>query len=379
MNSFVYRNGCVLLIALHSYCACRALITPVSTKSLITQRVRRSYCSMRTFVSDKKTGADSVWQLAKRNQVKMPVIILVQPYLDQNVGSVSRCMLNWGLSELRIIDPQCDIYSDQARALAVGSVELLQNAKIYQTLDECVKDLHKVIATTARRRDMNQLVHTPETAAVDAINSANINTNSDSDSDSDTMSDSCAGVGIVFGRERGGLTNAEMALADCTVHIPAFEHYEVLNLAQAVNIIGYELWKYQLTVRNELNKTAVLKSRTVDRPANREELDSFLVRLEESLHERRYRSISKNNNKGGGGDEVVATAAGADIHSAAATATDEKAERMLQFRNLGAIFRRVGLTRAEVSLLHGMLTSLLRLKYKDGKYEAESDVDITEP
>ena len=84
--------------------------------------------------------------------VKMPVIILVSPYLDQNVGSVSRAMLNFGLHELRVVDPRCDILSDNARALAAGSVEILENAKVYATCEECLADLQRVFATTVRPR-----------------------------------------------------------------------------------------------------------------------------------------------------------------------------------------------------------------------------------
>jgi len=82
----------------------------------------------------------------------MPCIILVNPFLDMNVGSVSRAMLNFGLTELRIVDPRCDHLSDAARSLAAGSVELLEQAKVYATLKEAVADLQCVMATTVRPR-----------------------------------------------------------------------------------------------------------------------------------------------------------------------------------------------------------------------------------
>ena len=73
--------------------------------------------------------------------MKMPVIILMSPFLDQNVGSVSRGMLNFGMSELRIVEPRCDHLSKDARTLAVGSFEVLEQAKIYSTLEEAIGDL----------------------------------------------------------------------------------------------------------------------------------------------------------------------------------------------------------------------------------------------
>jgi tRNA C32,U32 (ribose-2'-O)-methylase TrmJ len=95
----------------------------------------------------------------------MPCVILVNPFLDSNVGSVARCMLNFGLTELRVVDPVCDIRSDNARALAAGAVEILDNARVYATLSECVADLQRVMATTIRPRGMSQLIYSPESAA----------------------------------------------------------------------------------------------------------------------------------------------------------------------------------------------------------------------
>ncbi len=98
---------------------------------------------------DSKQGAYSE---AAASEVLQPCIILVNPYLDQNVGSVSRAMLNFGLHELRVVNPRCDILSDNARALAAGSVEILENAKLFPTIEECVADLQRVFATTVRPR-----------------------------------------------------------------------------------------------------------------------------------------------------------------------------------------------------------------------------------
>jgi tRNA/rRNA methyltransferase len=84
----------------------------------------------------------------------MPCIILVNPFLDANIGSVSRAMLNFGLTELRIVSPECDHLSEKSRALAVGSFEILENAKIFSSLSECVSDLQRVAATTVRPRHM---------------------------------------------------------------------------------------------------------------------------------------------------------------------------------------------------------------------------------
>jgi tRNA G18 (ribose-2'-O)-methylase SpoU len=113
-----------------------------------------------------KTGA---YEIAASSKIVMPCIILVNPFLDQNVGSVSRAMLNFGLTELRVVDPRCDILSESARALAAGSVQILENAKVFPTLKECVADLQRVMATTVRPRHMTQMVYTPSAASKIAI------------------------------------------------------------------------------------------------------------------------------------------------------------------------------------------------------------------
>ena len=103
---------------------------------------------------------EGAYEIAAAAEIKVPCIILVNPFLDQNVGSVSRAMLNFGLHELRVVDPRCDILSDQARALAVGSVAILENAKIFPTVAEAVADLQRIFATTVRpRRKYHQAIN----------------------------------------------------------------------------------------------------------------------------------------------------------------------------------------------------------------------------
>ena len=144
---------------------------------------------------------------------------------------------------------------------------------------------------------MNQIMHTPSTASIEAIDLSNVNTE-----ETIVLAEGelpGPSVGIVFGRERTGLTNDELALADSTIYIPANENYSVLNLAQAVNIVGYELFKRQLELKDKVRDGGVLSLRTTDRLANREELDRFLSRLKEHLINRGYKAISKNNDENG--------------------------------------------------------------------------------
>jgi tRNA C32,U32 (ribose-2'-O)-methylase TrmJ len=142
---------------------------------------------------------------------------------------------------------------------------------------------------------MNQIMHTPSTASIEALEIANrVGDSSVIVSESEVQGPT---VGIMFGRERAGLTNEELALADSTIYIPAFESYSVLNLAQAVNIIGYEMFKRQLELTDQVRNGGVLSIRTTDRLANREELDRFFTRLRKHLLDRNYKAISKNNDE----------------------------------------------------------------------------------
>lgn len=240
-----------------------------------TRCIRRS-CR---FVSENRVEA---FNFAKESAVKMPCIILVNPFLDANVGSVSRSMLNFGMYELRVVNPRCDILSETAQTLAVGSVEILKNAKVFSSLKDCIADLDIVVATTARKHTINQIVNTPREMATEVVNTRN-----------------SLNVGIMFGRERDGLNNEELALANRRVGIPTFEHYGVLNMAQAVNIIGYECWQQALIVREQITDehraacesdasmdgdiSNPCDSKETERPATSGEVNKFLERLLENV------------------------------------------------------------------------------------------------
>jgi TrmH family RNA methyltransferase len=114
-------------------------------------------------------------------------------------------MLNFGMHDLRLVQPRCDHLSENARALAAGSVEVLENARVFDTLEECIADLQQVIATTARPRKMTQMIYSPESAARVSLTAGNERA-----------------TGLLFGRERSGLTNDEVAMADSIINIPRF-------------------------------------------------------------------------------------------------------------------------------------------------------------
>lgn len=207
--------------------------------------------------------------------IAMPCVILVNPFLDENVGSVARTMLNFGLSELRVVDPRCDIRSERAKALAAGASDLLDEAIIYPTLEECIADINRVMATTIRPRDMSQLIYTPSAAAKLVLPSIEKSFE--------------VKTGILFGRERTGLTTEEIAVADSIITIPTYPKFSSLNLAQAVNIIGYEMWSQAIELQGKAPPGEWLQPRYQRSSlATRAELDNLLSRLEKALTERNY-------------------------------------------------------------------------------------------
>jgi tRNA/rRNA methyltransferase len=134
------------------------------------------------------------------------------------------CNAAFGLAELRLVAPRAGWPNAGARAAAVGAVELLDRAPLYETTREAVADLHHVLATTARIRGQMKRVFLPE----EALRDTRMRTGQGQRS------------GILFGRERTGLENDEVSLADAIITFPVDPGFASLNLAQAVLLIGYE-------------------------------------------------------------------------------------------------------------------------------------------
>jgi tRNA/rRNA methyltransferase len=156
-----------------------------------------------------------------------PVIVLVEPQLGENIGAAARAMANFGLSRLRIVKPRQAWPNDKARMMAAGADRVLEEAELFDTLEDAVADCSFVLATTARAHDQAKLVIGPAAAAAEAAPRI------------------AAGqtVAVVFGRERNGLENDEVALADRIVTLPVNPAFASLNLAQAVVIVAYEWFK----------------------------------------------------------------------------------------------------------------------------------------
>jgi tRNA/rRNA methyltransferase len=152
-----------------------------------------------------------------------PAIILCRTQMGENVGTTARAMLNFGLTELRLVAPQCGWPNAKAVVAASGAVEVLNRVAIFRDLAAATADLHHILATTARAREMSKPVQDAEGAAAGAR----------------ALIAEGRRVGLVFGPERTGLTNDELLLADTLISYPVNPAFASLNLAQAVLLFGY--------------------------------------------------------------------------------------------------------------------------------------------
>ena len=189
-----------------------------------------------------------------------PVVVLVEPQLGENIGAAARAMANFGLSRLRIVKPRQAWPNDKARIMAAGADRILDEAELFDTLEAAIADCSFVFATTARAHDQAKRVIGPADAAAEAAPRIGAGET----------------VAVLFGRERNGLENDEVALADCIVTLPVNPAFASLNLAQAIVIVAYEWFKL---VGSGLPFAMPQKSRS----APKQQLLAFFASLEREL------------------------------------------------------------------------------------------------
>jgi tRNA/rRNA methyltransferase len=190
-----------------------------------------------------------------------PVIVLVRPQLGQNIGKAARAMLNFGLTEMRLVAPRDGWPNPDAGPAASGADVVLEKTKVFETTQEAVADCSIVFASTVRRRDLIVPVLEPE-----------------------EMAERIAGAqersAILFGPERSGLETEEVALANAIVTVPINPQFASLNLAQAVILLAYEWSK-----RSALAKPT---AKELEPPAPHGELDGLIGQLDDELAVKGY-------------------------------------------------------------------------------------------
>jgi len=155
-----------------------------------------------------------------------PVVILCEPQLGENIGTAARAMANFGLWDLRLVNPRDGWPSEKAKAAAAKADHVISRVQVFTCLKDAIADLSLVLATTARKRDMFKPVIGPHEAANRMVSHIG-------------GGQKCA---LLFGRERWGLNNEEITLSDAIVTLPVEPAFASLNIAQAVLVLAYE-WR----------------------------------------------------------------------------------------------------------------------------------------
>ena len=235
-----------------------------------------------------------------------PTFVLTRPQMGENIGAAARAMLNFGVDRMRIVAPRDGWPNPAAVAMASGAGRVLDGATVHDDLAGSLSDCTYVYATTARQRDLTKAVLSPAAAMQDAA--ARIADNQH--------------VAVLFGPERAGLENEDIAQANALISVPVNPEFPSLNLAQCVLLVGYE-W-----MRAAGDVTPVTTEMAGTEWATGDEVEHLARHFEERLD-----------------------AAGFFF-------PDHKAASMkINLRNM---WSRMPLTRADVQTLHGTLRQMVR-------------------
>jgi len=194
-------------------------------------------------------------------ETNKPIIVLVHPQLGQNIGKAARAMLNFGLTEMRLVSPRDGWPNPEAGPAASGADVVLEQAQVFETAEEAIADCNQVFASTVRRRDLVMPVLGPEEMAEQIMGAPGRSA-------------------ILFGRERSGLESEEVALANAIVTVPINPGFGSLNLAQAVILLAYEWSK-----RTQLSQPT---SKELEPVAPHGELEGLIGQLNAELEEKGY-------------------------------------------------------------------------------------------
>ncbi len=247
-----------------------------------------------------------------------PVVVLVRPQLADNIGAVARAMGNGGLFHLRLVAPRDGWPQDKAWRNASGADRILDNCTVHETVAGAVADLHRVFATCPRPRHIVKPVLTARGAAAE-------------------LREVCGRdlrVGLLFGPERAGLDNDDMACADALIRYPLNPGFMSLNLAQAVMIMAYEWW----TAEDQTVPRRLMTNET--RVATKAELENFLTHLVDQLD--------------------------------ACGFLRNQPKRPGMVRNIRHLFQRGEVTQQELRTMHGVVTELAIGRRQRGRLEKET-------
>lgn len=240
--------------------------------------------------------------------MSQPSFVLIRPQMGENIGGAARAMWNFGLDRMRLVSPRDGWPNQKAVAMASGAGRLLDEAGLYEDTPAALADCTYVFATTARSRGLTKPVVTPERAM-------------------EIAREKIAGgekVAVLFGPERAGLENDDIARANAIINVPVNPEFASLNLAQCVLLTAYEWRRQAVEVAPERVELAGAEW------ASQIEIEKLSEHYEQRLDDAGF------------------------------FFPEIKAEGMkLNLRNL---WSRMPLTRSDVQMLHGVLRQMVRWK-----------------
>ena len=189
--------------------------------------------------------------------------ILVNPQLGENIGSCARALKNFGFSDLNIVKPRDGWPSTKARMTSVGAYDLIKSAKLFDTVDLAVKKFDIILATSARRRDI-QKKH---------ISLSNFN--------NFLKKYNKANIGIMFGPEASGLSNHDLSLANFIIQVPTANKLTSLNLSHAVIVVCYEIFKSTYLKKEK-------KVKILNKIASKKSIQNMIIFLEKLLDQKKF-------------------------------------------------------------------------------------------
>ena len=202
-------------------------------------------------------------------------IILVKPQMGENIGASARVMKNFGITDLRIVNPRDGWPNEKARSMSAGAKDIIENTKVFDNTGDAVQDLNFLYATTARNRDLIKPLHEAE----EIVNEI-------------SKLPQTQKIGIMFGQENNGLDNDDISLANSILTLPINKEYSSLNLSQAVGIICYEIFKNTNT-----DKTInTLETQETDF-SERKDIISLVGFLEQKMDKEEFYSVPEKKEK----------------------------------------------------------------------------------
>jgi len=189
--------------------------------------------------------------------------ILVNPQLGENIGSCARALKNFGFSDLNIVKPRDGWPNTKARMTSVGAYDLIKAAKLFDTVDQAVKKFDIVLATSARRRDI-QKKH------ISLFNFSNF-----------LKKYNKANIGIMFGPEASGFSNHDLSLANFIIQVPTANKLTSLNLSHAVIVVCYEIFK-------STNLKKEKKVKILNKLASKKSIQNMIIFLEKLLDQKKF-------------------------------------------------------------------------------------------